>query len=136
MNTKTKSIVVLIGVFIIGIIIGAFGSSLLTHHMWRDRVSRFRTLEGFTERILNKIDPAPDKREAVKNVLIEEYRKLNHIYEQSKIQVEMHTDSVLAELKPLLSEEQFERARHFLKRRPPRIKRPPEGKSERPPRDD
>ena len=132
MNTKTKSIIVLIGVLILGIFIGALGSSMLTHHMRKDRISRFRTLEGFTERILNKIDPDPDKRDAVKNVLIEEYRKLNQIYEQSKIQVETHTDSVLLELKPLLTEEQFERARHFLKRRPPRISRP-EGKSRRPP---
>jgi len=135
MNTKTKSIMVLIGVLILGIIIGALSSSLLTHRMWRERISHFRTLEGFTERILNKIDPEPDKREAVKNVLIKEYRKLIQIYEQSKIQVEAHTDSVLAELRPFLTEEQFERARHFLKRRPPRISKPEE-KSGHPPRKD
>jgi len=135
MNTKTKSIVVLIGVFIIGIIIGAFGSSMFTHNMWRDRISRFRTLEGFTERILDKIDPDPDKREAVKNILIEEHRKLTQKYEQARIQIEAHTDSVLIELKPLLSEEQFGRATHFLKRRSRHMPRP-EGKSDRPKQND
>jgi hypothetical protein len=116
MKTKTKSILALTGVLILGIVIGALGSSLITRHLWNDRVSRFRTSEGFTQRILERIDPDPDKREAVKSILIEEHKKLTQKYEQSRIQIEAYTDSVLAALKPLLNEEQMGRATHFLKR--------------------
>jgi hypothetical protein len=134
MHTKAKSIFVLTGVLIIGIIIGALGSSLLRQNMWEERVSRFRTPEGFTERILDRIDPDPDKREAVKNVLIEQHRKLTQKFEHSRVQMEAHADTILMQLKPLLTEEQLERATQFLKRRP-RMGRPG-GKMGRPPRDD
>ena len=116
MNTKTKSTLVLTGILILGIIIGALGSSLFTHRMWNDRVSRFRTSEGFTQRILERIDPDPDKREAVKKILIDEHKKLTQKYEQTRLQIEVYTDSVLLELKPLLTEEQMERATRYLKR--------------------
>jgi len=135
MKTKTKSIFVLIGVLIIGIIIGALGSSLIRNNMWENRISRFRTPEGFTERILDRIDPDPDKREAVKNVLIEQHRKLFQKFEHTRVQMEAHADSVLLQLKPLLTDKQLERATHFLKRRPRHMRRPDE-KPERPPRDD
>ena len=124
MNTKTKSTLVLTGILILGIIIGALGSSLFTHRMWNDRVSRFRTSEGFTHRILDRIDPDPDKREAVKKILIDEHKKLNQKYEQTRLQIEAYTDSVLLELKPLLTEEQMERATRFLKRTMHHIERP------------
>jgi hypothetical protein len=135
MNTKAKSISVLAGVLIIGIIIGALGSSLIRQNVWEERISRFRTPEGFTERILDHIDPDPDKREAVKNVLIEQHRQLTKKFDHTRIQMEAHADSVLLQLKPLLNEEQIERAAHFLKRRPRHMRRPG-GKPGRPPRDD
>ena len=43
MNTKTKSTLVLIGVLLIGIIVGALGSSLIRQNHWNDRISRFRS---------------------------------------------------------------------------------------------
>jgi len=135
MNTKAKSIFVLTGVLIIGIIIGALGSSLLRRSMWEERVSRFRTAEGFTERILDRIDPDPDKREAVKNVLIEQHKNLAQKFEHTRLQMEVHVDSVLMRLEPFLTEEQLERAEHVLKRRPRHMRRP-DGKPDRPPRDD
>ena len=135
MQTKTKSILLITGVLIIGIIIGALGSSILRKNMLEERIARFRTPEGFTERILNRIDPDPDKREAVKNVLIEQHQILTEKFEQTRIEMEAHVDSVLAHLKPLLTEEQYERAERFLKRRAPHMGR--RGKPfHRPPRDE
>ena len=135
MNTKTKSILVLIGVLLLGIIIGALGSSLLRRNMWDERVSRFRTPEGFTERIIDRIDPDPDKRAAVKNILIEQHKKLTEKFEHTRVQMEAHADSVLLKLKPLLTEEQLKRATKIIKMRPPRMGRP-KGHFRRPPRDD
>jgi len=45
MQSKAKSIFVLSGVLIIGIIIGALGSSLLRQNMWEERVASFKTPE-------------------------------------------------------------------------------------------
>lgn len=135
MNTKTKSIFVLTGVLIIGIIIGALGSSLLRRNMLEDRISRFRTPEGFAERILNRIDPDPDKREAVENILLEQHKKLSKKFEHTRAQIGAHTDSVILKLKPLLTEEQLERATRILKMRPPHMRKPGR-KFERQPRDD
>jgi hypothetical protein len=135
MNTKTKSIFVLTGVLIIGIIIGALGSSLLRRNMLEDRISRFRTPEGFAERILDRIDPDPDKREAVENILLEQHKKLFKKFEHTRAQMEAHTDSVILKLKPLLTEEQLERATRILKMRPPHMRKP-DRKFGRPPRDD
>jgi len=124
MNTKTKSIFVLTGVLIIGIIIGALGSSLLRRNMLEDRISRFRTPEGFAERILDRIDPDPDKRETVENILLEQHKKLFKKFEHTRAQMEAHTDSVILKLKPLLTEEQLERATRILKMRPPHMRKP------------
>ena len=135
MHPKTKSILVITGALIIGIIIGALGSSLLRQNMFEERLSRFRTPEGFTERIIDRIDPDPDKREAVEKILLDQHQKLFRKFEHTRQQMEIHVDSVLAQLKPLLNGEQFERAKHFLKRRPPRMGRP-DGKFRRPPRNE
>jgi len=135
MQSKAKSIFVLTGVLIIGIIIGALGSSLLRQYMWEERVSRFRTPEGYTERILDRIDPDPDKREAVKNILIEQHENLTEKFEHTRVRVEAHTDSVLLQLKPLLTEEQLERAAHALKRRSRHIRSKSGEKSDRPTRE-
>ncbi len=123
MNTKTKSILVLTGVLLIGIIIGALGSSLLRRNMLEDRISRFRTPEGFAERILYRIDPDPDKRKAVENILLNQHKKLSKKFEHTRAQMEAYTDSVILKLKPLLSEEQLERATRILKMRPPHMRK-------------
>ena len=133
MHTKTKSVLVITAALTIGIIIGALGSTLIRQNMFEERLSRFRTSEGFTERLLNRIDPDPDKREAVEKILLDQHQKLFKKFENTRRQMEAHIDSVLIKLKPLLNEEQFERAKHFIKRRPPRMGRP-DGKVRRPPR--
>jgi hypothetical protein len=133
MQTNTKSILLITGVLIIGIIIGALGSTFLTRNMWKERISRFRTPEGFTERIIDRIHPDPDKREAVEKILLEQHQMLSNKFEQTRMEMEAHVDSVLKKLKPLLNEEQMERATKILKRRPPHMRKP-RGNLHRPPR--
>ena len=68
--------------------------------MWKERVSRFRTAEGFTERIIDRIDPDPDKREAVENILLEQHQMLTKKFEQTRIEMEAQVDSVSVCLSP------------------------------------
>jgi hypothetical protein len=133
MQPNTKSILLISSVLIIGIIIGALGSTFLTKNMWKERVSRFRTPEGFTERIIDRIDPDPDKRKAVEKILLEQHQKLSKKFEKTRMEMESHVDSVLQKLKPLLNEEQMERATQILRRRPPHMRKP-RGEFRRPPR--
>jgi hypothetical protein len=124
MNTKTKSAVVLLSVLIIGIVIGALGSTLLRRNLWQDRVERFRTPHGFTERLLNTINPEPDKREKVYQILLEHHTKMLNHMEQTRDKMKIHGDSLLLELKPLLTEEQLNRVEKLLKRGPRGFPRP------------
>ena len=101
MNTKTKSTLVLIGVLLIGIIVGALGSSLIRKNLWNDRISRFRSPQGFTERLLNIIQPDADQKAQVEQILLLHHQKMELITERSHSLIKAHADSLLIDLKPI-----------------------------------
>jgi len=118
MNTKTKSTIVLIGVLLIGIVIGALGSSLIRRSMWEDRVARFRSPEGFSERLIHIIKPAPGQEEQVRQILLKHHEKMEKITEVSRAMIREHADSLLIDLQPVLNPEQLDRLKDMLHRRP------------------
>lgn len=118
MNTKTKSTVVLIGVLFIGIIIGALGSSALRRNMWEDRIAKFRSPQGFTERFIKIIEPDPQQEEAIQEILLKHHDKMFTMTERSRQRMKSHADSLLIELEPFLTTEQMERAKKILRRGP------------------
>lgn len=119
MNAKAKSIFVLVGVLLIGVIIGAFGSSLLRKNFIEERISRFRTPEGFTGRIIDIIQPEEEQRKKVEAILLKHHQMMLEIGEQTREEIKTHVDSLMNELKPLLSAEQLERLEKKIRRRPP-----------------
>lgn len=132
MNTKTKSGLVLIGVLLIGIIIGAMGSTMVRRQMWEDRISRFKSPEGFLDRFVKTIQPKPDQIEAIKKILIKHHEKMKTISEESRNMIKNHADSLIIELKPVLTDEQLERTKKVIRRRRPGGRHPQE-KPEPPP---
>ena len=122
MNTRTKSTIVLIGVLLIGIIIGALGSTMLRRNMWEDRVARFRSPQGFAERFIKIIQPDPQQEKAVQEILLKHHKKMLSITELSRERVKIHADSLLIDLEPILSTEQMERAKKVLRRGPPHLR--------------
>lgn len=124
MNTKTKSIFVLIGVLLIGIIIGAMGSTVIRRQMWEDRISRYKTPDGFINHLLETIQPDPDQKEAVEKILYEHHKKMMRIGEESRKMIKNHADSLIIELKPILTAEQLEKLEKFLSRKRPGGKHP------------
>jgi len=118
MNTKTKSTVVLIGVLLIGIIIGALGNSMLRRNIWEDRVAKFRSPQGFADRFIKIIKPDPQQEKALQEILLKHHQKMLSITELSRERMKIHADSLLFDLEPILTSEQFEQAKNILKRRP------------------
>ena len=131
MKNKTKSTLILIGVLLIGVIIGAVGSSLIRQKIWEDRVARFRSPHGFSDRLMELIQPDPQQEKAVKEILLKHHEKMRARSEKSRMMLRTHADSLIIELESVLRPEQLERAKKILKRRPsrfgPRDEPPPFG---------
>jgi len=121
MKTKTKSILILIGVLLIGVIIGAVGSSLIRQDIWKDRVARFRSPHGFSDRLMEMIQPDPQQEKAVKEILLKHHEKMRSRAEESRMMLRTHADSLFIELESVLRPEQLERAKKILKSRPSRF---------------
>jgi hypothetical protein len=119
MNTKAKSTLVLIGVLLIGIIIGVLGSSLMRWNIWQDKLAHFRSPQGFSDRLLSVIQPDAQQEELVKQILLTHHLKMEKITEQSHSLIKAHADSLLIDLKPVLSTEQYERLKKMLERKRP-----------------
>jgi hypothetical protein len=117
MNTKTKSTLVLIGVLLIGIVIGALGSSMIRRSMWEERVARFRSPEGFSERLVHIIKPDPAQEEKVRQILLKHHDKMEKITEASRAMIKLHADSLLIDLQPVLNPDQLARLKDILHRR-------------------
>jgi hypothetical protein len=124
MNTKTKSIFVIIGALLIGIIIGAMGSTMLRRDLFEDRIARFRTPEGFTQRLIEVIQPDPAQREAVEQIMAKHHKKMIEIRNQGHELIKSHADSLLKDLEPVLKPDQLERLKKKLMERPPRPGKP------------
>ena len=124
MNTKTKSTLVIIGALFIGIIIGAMGSTMFRRSLFEDRIARFRTPEGFTQRLIEVIQPDSAQREAVNEIMTKHHKKILEIGRQGRELIKSHTDSLLKELEPVLRPDQLERLKERLMRRPPRPGKP------------
>ena len=122
MNIRTKSTIVLIGVLLIGIIIGALGSTMLRRNMWEDRVAKFRSPHGFTERFIKIIQPDPQQEKAIEEILLKHHHKMLSITEKSRDKINTHADSLFIELEPILSSEQMQRAKKVLRRGPPHFR--------------
>lgn len=118
MNTKSKSTLVLIGVLLIGIIIGAFGSSLIRRNIWEDKVAKFRSPKGFTDRLVTVIQPNSQQEKVIQEILLKHHEKMVTITKHSRQRIKVHADSLISDLEPVLTSEQLERAKRILRRGP------------------
>jgi hypothetical protein len=115
MNIKIKSAIMLISVLLIGIIFGAVGSTLLRRDLLQDRLERFRKPTGFVERMIHIIEPEKSQIENIETALLNHHHRMMQQNTMFRERMSSLSDSLLSDLKAILTPEQLERAEKFIK---------------------
>ncbi len=107
MTARTKSILLLLGTLLIGMLLGAFVHTLMVEDRI-ERITSLRSQAGFVRFMENMIEPTDDaQRQAIRNVLDETAEKLNVHHAESRGTVQEIMESFRASLDSLLTEEQI-----------------------------
>ena len=106
MQAKTKSGLILGSTLLLGVLIGA----LLFGWFMRDRMRHIPHPQHFSRRMERMIEPRDEaQREVVEEILERYQQQLRDIDMAHRETLRAHMDSVLAELRPVLSQQQFQR---------------------------
>ena len=135
MNTKTKTLFVILGTFILGLIIGGLGS----HLYYRYKVNQIVSMRSpqqifhFVERL---IQPSPKQRAAIRDILQKHGRVVLENMRENREKQLQQFQSLKDDLQQILTPEQMQRLEHHLRRRqrPLRPFPPPQDKRMRGPR--
>jgi uncharacterized protein YneF (UPF0154 family) len=113
MNTKVKIVLIIIVTLVIGIMLGAMlNRAFLRHRIHRAFADRKPMgMISFMERI---IQPTPDQREQIREILEKHRKKSSDLREKFMMEMQADFESLEAELDPILTPEQKRR----LRRRP------------------
>lgn len=107
MKTTTKSAIIILSIFLIGLIIGAFSAVSYSRYSHQKRFAEFRSGRGFYNEVIRLIDMKPEQRNQVEEIL------LCHAEWGRKFSEEQHDkfvkgmDSLKTELSSVLSPEQI-----------------------------
>ncbi|MGD8539780.1 MAG: hypothetical protein PVI66_13775 [Candidatus Aminicenantes bacterium] len=141
MNTKVKIALIIIVTLVIGIVLGAMVNRALLRHKIR-RAFDERNPKGMISFIERNIQPTPDQREQIREILKKHRINSQEIREKFMEDMRLEFESLEAELDPILTPEQKNRLkrrfrgpwrdpRRFPDRHGPRRKPP----GERPPKE-
>ena len=119
MNIKVKTAVMLISVLLVGIIFGAVGSTLLRRNLLEDRLERFRKPTGFVERMIQIIEPDESQIEKIEQALLNHHQRMMEQNILFRENMRSLSDSLVNDLKPILTPNQMKRFEKFIKEGPP-----------------
>ena len=106
MTARTKSILLLLGTLLIGMLLGVFVHTLMVEDRI-ERITSLRSQAGFVRFMENMIEPTDDaQHKAIRDVLDETAEKLNVHHAESRETVQEIMESFRASLDSLLTEEQ------------------------------
>ena len=106
MTARTKSILLLLGTLLIGMLLGVFVHMLMVEDRI-ERITSLRSQAGFVRFMENMIEPTDDaQQKAIRDVLDETAEKLNVHHAESRETVQGVMESFRASLDSLLTEEQ------------------------------
>ena len=106
MTARTKSILLLLGTLLIGMLLGVFVHTLMVEDRI-ERITSLRSQAGFVRFMENMIEPTDDaQQKAIRDVLDETAEKLNVHHAESRETVQGVMESFRASLDSLLTEEQ------------------------------
>ena len=114
MSTRTKSILLLSGVLLLGMLLGALASGTLSNRRLA-RIAELRTSRGMAFVLEEVVRPeTEEQRRAFREAVEEMAPAYADVFERTGTELRALNDSVLAQVRPLLTEEQTERLQHYL----------------------
>ena len=119
-SERKKAIVIIVATLVVGILIGAFGTSILARQHYRggkkqaDKEYRGKR-QGFAQNVYRITKADDDQIKQMQPVIDETSTKIDTLQNQTEQQVAVLLDSMNQQLKPFLKAEQFERLDKFLK---------------------
>lgn len=110
MNLKVKSSLIIVVTFILGMIVGIiFIKSFFPPPKMIDRLTEGRSPGRFMERFERIIDPSESQREKIQEILRLHFEKMHNQSLEFRNRFIELSDSLRADLEPILNEEQIER---------------------------
>jgi len=125
MKPATQSALILLATLIIGFVVGVFATGAIGSHRMA-RLERLRERGGFIEHMEEAIQPRDeDQRSAIFPILEATAQRNRLIIESARAELRTAIEEMIAELEPLLDEQQVGRVRETARftdpfRRPPR----------------
>jgi len=103
-----------------GLVLIGFGAGFFTHRTLTkqkiERIAEWRYERGFERKLLHLVDATPEQVEKI-GPIIEKYAKSNaEAHRTLRQQQRTHIESMMAEIKPYLTQEQLDRLERFGKR--------------------
>ncbi len=119
---RRKTILVISGTLVIGILIGVLGMGMFARQHYRgDRPPRGEmgkgSRQGFTKKFMHVVGADSSQLPALKPILEETMNKIDAIQTHSREEVRHILDSMEVKLQPILKPEQMERLKRFHEER-------------------
>lgn len=114
-NVRTKTVLVLIGTLVLGMVLGALLTGVLVRHRIH-HLRQLRTPAGFTQEMMQAIEPTgPDQRESLRKALKSHVQRMREVRERYRNELRAEVDSMHAAAEKLLTPKQQERMREKMK---------------------
>ena len=114
MSTRTKSMLLLSGVLLLGMLLGALASGTVFNRRLT-RIAELRTSRGMAFVLEEVVRPeTEEQRQAFREVIEEMAPAYAEVFERTGTDLRALNDSVLARVRPLLTEQQSERLQRYL----------------------
>lgn len=108
MKPTLRATIVLLVILLLGIGIGfEIGEILFRKHF--EEMEAFRGPQGFVNKFDDLIKPDADQKAKVDSILMQHHQKLDQISQNIRTELDKQMDSMKAELKPLLRDDQYQR---------------------------
>ncbi|MBC8174498.1 MAG: hypothetical protein H8E82_02425 [Candidatus Marinimicrobia bacterium] len=107
LQSKSKSIIIIVSTLILGVIIGLTSARFLVHNRI-ERLAEMSHLEGFVNVMENIIKPSEDQAEEIREILTNHHKRISEMREQHIVEIQIVMDSLKTDLKPYLTDRQLE----------------------------
>ena len=108
MKTRTKSVLIILGTLIIGIVLGGILTGAIVRHRL-NRIAESQTRPGFVKIMEHIIKPTDKQKKQIEPILKKSAHRLYQLHLGCKQEMIQFGDSMRSELKPYLTDEQFNR---------------------------